>query len=308
MALHIALRPSLSLPRVAQAKDNEPRHDFHWVGQKRNTLRGNAGQGDQNNNSQEKQNKQNYRPLESITLGEVDDAIKLFEHQLVPSQENWVGKNHFCTIPLKRKQDGRPPVIFGRVKTCYPSDGYIQNIEDIELFFPRKVGAPETLLVRKEDISQHGQIATQSFHIRVAFKMLEEDQADFEGTNSLFAPNGFIPEFDSGYYDLLEMNEQNQSIYPWLYVVSSRWFDSVPDSLHMEMNAKLQAMNHWDKHIFNYHPDWLPKEINSLNRILGLKYEFTSVVLTEPANPQETAYIVAKRFNEVFEQGFQPKE
>jgi len=76
----------------------------------------------------------------------------------------------------------------------------------------------------------------------------------------------------------------------------------------MEMKSKLQEMVLWGKHIFNYHPDWLPMEINSLNRIIGLKYGFTSVVLTEPANPQETAYIVAKRFNEVFEQGFQPKE
>ena len=78
--------------------------------------------------------------------------------------------------------------------------------------------------------------------------------------------------------------------------MGSRWFDSIPDTVHAEMQAKLKEMLQWGKLIFNYHPDWLPKEINTLNKVLGFKYEFTSTLLTEPSNPQETAFIVAKLF------------
>lgn len=55
-------------------------------------------------------------------------------------------------------------------------------------------------------------------------------------------------------------------------------------------------MLQWGKLIFNYHPDWLPKEVNTLNRALGFKYEFTPIVLTEPGTPQETTFLVAKIF------------
>jgi hypothetical protein len=67
------------------------------------------------------------------------------------------------------------------------------------------------------------------------------------------------------------------------------------------MKAKMEKMLHWEKHIFNYHPNWLPKEVNTLNRILGYKYGFTSTVLTEPENPQEINLIIKNTFNQIFE-------
>jgi hypothetical protein len=194
-------------------------------------------------------------------------------------------------------------VIFGRVKTCYPSDGHLENIEDVELLFPRKDGAPDTLLLHKDDISVYSQKLVESYYIRVRFMASAEDEADFAGSDPLLRANGFTSEFDANYYDLLEMTELNQSTHPLLYVIGSRWFDSIPESLHAEMRAKLEKIVQWNKHIFNYHPNWLPKEINTLNRILGYKYGFTSTVLTEPENPQETAYIVDKTFNDIFGRG-----
>jgi hypothetical protein len=305
MTLEIALRPPFSLPRVfrdvLRAQSDEPQQDYHWVGQKRDTGQGNLSPGDQSKNQQDKKSEQKYRPLSSITLGEVDDAIKIFESQLVPAHENWIGKNHFCKIPLKRIKDGRPPVIFGRVKTCYPSDGQLENIEDIQLSFPRRDGKPDTLLIHKDDISLYSQKFVESYYVRVRCMASAEDMVDFAESDSLFMASGFVPEFDSSYYELLEMTELNQSAYPWLYVIGSRWFDSVPESLYAEMKAKLEKMLQWNKHIFNYHPNWLPKEVNTLNRILGYKYGFTSTVLTEPENPQETVHIIEKTFNRMFD-------
>jgi hypothetical protein len=303
MTLELSLRFPFTLPHVFRAHSDEPQQDYHWVGQKRDIQEGNAGQGGQNKNPQNRKSEQAYRPLSSITLGEVEDATKMFEHQLVSARENWVGKDHFCKIHLKRKKDGRPPVIFGRVKTCYPSDGQLENVEDIELLFPRKGGAPDTLLLHKEDISHYAQKFVESYYVRVRFLASAEDEADLAESEPLLRTNGFTSEFDANYYDLLEMTELNQSSHPLLYVIGSRWFDSIPESLYAEMKAKLDKMLHWDKYIFNYHPGWLPKEINTLNRILGYKYGFTSTLLAEPETPQETAYIIGKTFNEILGMG-----
>mgnify|MGYP006954431110 CR=1 FL=1 len=184
-------------------------------------------------------------------------------------------------------------------------DGSPGNIEDIELLFPHKEGAPDLIRIQKGDISRFSQMRTQSYYIRVAFKGVEADAAEFKKSDPLFTTNGFLLDSaDASYYDLLEINHQNQNTYPILYVISSRWFDSIPDSLHMDIRAQLERMLNWGKLIFNYHPDRLSKEVNTLNQILGYKYEFTPIALTEPANPQETAFIVEKKFREAFMKGF----
>lgn len=300
MAFELSLRLPFSIPRLFRAHSDEPRHAFHWIGQTRETSEDGTEPGGQRPKPERDAENQGYRPLSSIRLGEVEDAIKVFENQLIPAHDNWVGKNLFCTIPLKRIRDGRPPAIFGRVNACYPSDGHLENIEDIELLFPRKDRAPDRVILHKEDISRYSQRAAESYYIRVQFKASTEDKADFDDAGVLFTANGFFPEFDAGYYDLLEMNDQNQSAYPWLYVIGSRWFDAVPDSLHAEVRAKIREMDRWGKRIFNYHPDWLPKEINTLNRVLGFKYEFTPTLFTEPSTPHETAHITAKMFARFF--------
>jgi len=299
MALEISLRlPVISLPRVLRAQNDDARQ--HWVGQASPTSQKKSNQGSQGNKPQGKGNNQGYRALATIRLGEVEEAQKLFEHQLIPAGENWIGKNCFCTIPLKRIRDGRPPEIFGRVKTCFPSDGHIENIEELEILFPHKVGEPPDIVhIYKEDISQYSQKLTQSYYVCVRFKASDEDAADFAEAASTFSANGFYPEFYSGYYDILEMNELNQPMYPWLYVVGSRWFDAIPDSIHAEIKIKFKEMLHWGKHIFNYHPEWLPNEVNTLNRVLGFKYGFTEQVLIEPGNIEETGIIITRTFDRI---------
>jgi hypothetical protein len=143
----------------------------------------------------------------------------------------------------------------------------------------------------------------QSHYLHVQFKASEEDAAEFEGSDLLFHANGFHLESDYGYYDLLEMNEQNQSVYPRLYVISSRWLASIPDSRYFEVTNRLKEMLGWGKLIFNYHPDWLPKEIHPLNKALGLKYRLSKHYLTEPETPEEAAKVLTLEFNEKFKQG-----
>lgn len=300
MAFEISLKPPFSLPRLLRAQREEPQQEFHWLGKTSEERQGETDSGDRKRKQPGKGEGRKYRPLSSIRLGEVDEALSLFEGQIRPAHENWIGRNHFCSIPLKRKKDGRPPVIFGRVATCYPSDGYPDNIEEIELYFPRRDGPPDLVHLQGEEISRYSRKPVQSYSLRVQFKASPEDAADFDGTDHHFAGNGFHLEFDGGFHDLLEMNDMNQTAYPRLYVVGSRWFDGIPDSLQADVLSKLRQMLHWGKRVFNYHPDWLPKEVRTLNRLLGFKHEFTPTALTEPGTPQETAFIVGKIFDREF--------
>lgn len=307
MTFEIALRPPFSLPRLLRAHADEPEQDYHWLGKTSEPQRASrppAGQGGQ---KPRREGRSEYRPLGSITLGEVEQAIKLFEPQLVParaSHENWIAKNHLCTIPLKRIQDGRPPLIFGYVAACFPSDGHIENVEDIELLFPRRDAPPDLIRLHRDEISLYSGRSAQSHYLRVQVRASEEDAAEFEGSEAMFHANGFHLDFDYGYYDLLEMNEQNQSDHPRLYVIGSRWLASVPDSRYFEVTNRLKELLGWGKAIFNYHPDWLPREVHSLNRALGLKYKLSKHYLPEPENPEQTVNLVTVAFEEIFKKGW----
>jgi len=298
MTLEISLRRPFSLPRVFRADENKPEQDYHWVGQKRDAENGQTGSGDQNNEPKSNKDRKGYRPLSSISIGEVDGVYRRFEPQLLFAHDNWIGKNYFCQIPLKRKQN-YPSMVFGRVKTCYPSDGIIDNVEELELYFPRSVGAPDVIHIHKDDISRNSQRQVQSYFVRVRVMMSAEEKAELVEAEPLLSLNGLYPEFASGYLDLLEMTEQNQSMYPWMYVIGSRWFASIPDSLHEEVKGKLKEMVGWGEHIFNYHPEWLPVEVNTLNRILGYKHGFTQIVFVEPGNASEISFIAARAFDEL---------
>jgi hypothetical protein len=296
MAFEITLKPPFSLPQLLRAQREEPKQEYHWLGKTRAAPKSKTGSRDQDRQQPGRKGGGKYRPLSSIRLGEVEEALSLFERQIRPAHENWIGKNHFSSIPLKRIKDGRPPLIFGRVAACYPSDGYLDNIEELELYFPRREGLPDLVHLRRDEISRYSRKSVESYYLRVLFKASGEDAADFAEAESLFTRNGYSPELDGGYHELLEMNDMNQSAYPWLYLIGSRWFAEAPDSLYPDLLSKLRQMLQWGKHIFNYHPDWLPMEVNTLNKALGFKYGFTPTVLTEPGTPQETAFIVAKIF------------
>lgn len=188
-------------------------------------------------------------------------------------------------------------MVFGRVKTCYPSDGILDNIEELELYFPHKDGDPDVIHIYKDEISRRSQM--QSYFVRVRMLTSAQEKVELDESASLLSVNGFYPEFEEGYLDILEMNEGNQSMYPWMVVIGSRWFDAIPESLHAEMKAKLKEMIGWGKLILNYHPEWLTNDVNTLNRELGYKYGFTPAVLTEPGNAKETAFIAAKAFKRI---------
>jgi len=300
MTLEISLRRPFIFSRVLHAQQNDAsQHEYHWVGQKQDTKQEANKSGEHYKDPQEKKRQQKYRPLSDLTLGDVEDAYNFFAHQLLPSEENWLGKNYFCQIPLKRKRDGRPPMVFGRVKTCYPSDGFLDNVEELELYFPHKEGVPDLIHIHKDDISRRSQRPMQSFFVRVRIFASDEEKAELIESDPLLRTNGFYPEIISNYLDLLEMSEGNQSEYPWLNVIGSRWFDKAPDSLHEEIKGKLKEMIGWGKQLFNYHPEWLPNEINTLNRVLGYKYGFTPILLTEPGNSQEVNSIVTRTFDQM---------
>ena len=300
MTLDISLKPALSIPRFLQAQKDEPRRDIHWVGQKGET--GNQKNSDQQNtHSPSPDNTQGYRPLASIKLSEVDEAQKYFASQLIPSPyPAWIGANHFCNLTLVRKRDGRPPMIFGRVKTCYPTDGYINNIQDIELQFPNKQGQPDSILLSTTNIIHPPHGIIQSYGIHVRFLAAPEDMAEFQPFEHLFTRQGFTLDITNDYIDLLHINEFERNSRPWLYVVGSRWFASIPDSVKDEIKRSLKNLIGWNNFIFNYHPKWLSAEINTLNRELDFNYGFSEHYLIAPKSPQQTAHIVSSAFTKIF--------
>lgn len=200
------------------------------------------------------------------------------------------------------REGGFPPAIFGRVKTSYPSDGYLQNIQDLEIYLPQKDRAPDIVLLHAEDIRHDPHKLPQSYCIRVKLLASEEDMDDFNGYENLFVEQGFLAEFDHGYIELLEMHEQDHISLPWFYVIGSRWFASIPHSMRVEVREQLGKLTHWNKLIFNYHPEHLSNEIRTMNRELGYKHGFTEFALIEPETPQQTIQIVASTFEKIFQQ------
>ena len=309
MTLELAFQHSL-LSHFAQKRDDKTPPSgvkrIHWVGDRGPAQPGQEQGGDPNrpdrHEARDIRDTRGYRNLASITLGEVRDAYNYFDSQLLLSPyPAWLGTNYFCLIDLVRRE-GRPPAIFGRVKTCYPSDGYIDNIQDLEIYLPQKDRAPDVVLLHAEDIRQDPHKLPQSYCMRVKILASEEDMADFTGYENLFFEQGFLAEFEPGYLDLLEMHEQNQTSLPWFYVIGSRWYASIPQSMRVEVREQLGKLIRWNKLIFNYHPESLTSETRSLNRELGYKHGFTEFALIEPETPQQTAQIVASTFEKIFQQ------
>jgi len=300
MTLELSLKHPLFLPRFMQAQKNEPRRDIHWVGQNKDT-RNEQGPVKQNDPPQKPDGSQGYRSLSSIKLSDVSEAQKYFANQLIPSPHPaWIGMNHFCNLSLAREMDNRPPMIFGRVKTCYPSDGYINNIQDVELWFPHKNGQPDPILLGANDILPSPQGIIQSFGVRVKFWGLPEDLADFQSHENLFIEQGLTIEPASDYLELLHLDDFNKDNYPWFHIVSSRWFASIPNSVQDDVRKSILQLVGWGKLILNYHPKWLPPEIYTLNRELDLNYGFSEHYLIAPESPQQAVHIVAVSLNKLF--------
>ncbi len=303
MALETALRQFFLLPGFIQTGNGEPRNKAHWLGNKQST----TPQQDQNQRRQDdrlpqRRDPRGYRDLSSLTLGEVEDAYNYFKPQLVASPaEAWIAKNYFCQIPLKRRGEDGPPVIFGRIKTCYPSDGHINNIEEFEMYFPRQDSTPDPLHIRFDDVSL--QKPTQSYCIGVKLYVSEEEMADFSRSENIFLEKGFAPLYETGYIDLLDVNEQNQSDLPWLYVIGSGWFASIPDTVQPEVREQLRNLVRWQKNIFNYHPKRYSFQYLSLNEELDYQYGFTEHYLVAPQTTEQTLRKVEERFGGIFMRG-----
>lgn len=299
MALETALRRFTLLPRFIQTGNGEPRK-AHFLGRdEASPLEQKEDQGRKNDNAPKKPSTGRYRDLADITLGEVQEVYDHFKGQLVPSPaEGWIAKNYFCHLPLKRKGERRPPVVFGRIKTSYPSDGHVNNLEEMEMSFPRKDAVPDTLHIRIDDISL--QRPTYSYCVGVKFYVSEEEMADFSHSENIFVEKGFAPLYETSYLDLLDVNEQNHSALSWLHVIGSGWFASIPDSVQVEIRQQLRNLVHWDKVIFNYHPRRYSLRYRSLNEELDFNYGFTEHYLIAPQDVKGTLDKVEATFGESF--------
>ena len=293
------------LPSFAAVSNDEPppsgmQKRIHWVGQK-GPSEPQQGPGPEQDGGKPEQTGV-YRDLSSVTLGEVDAAIRSYAPQLRPSlHAGWLAPNTFCMLHLKQHDENIPPALFGRVRACYPTDGYTQNIQELELLLPQPSRAPDVVRLRSRDILTAPDRPVQSFHLRVSFFCTHEEWSEFAGQDELLYKQGFALEPIHNYLDLLEVNEQNHSMHPWLCLVGSRWFAESPDSVRVEVREKLLRLIQWNKWLFNYHPGWLLTEVRTLNRELGFKPGFTEYFLTEPEDPAQTADILSRTFDRLFQ-------
>lgn len=289
------------LPRFIQTENGEP-GKAHWLGDKRKqstSPQQDFDQGGHENRPPQRRDTRGYRALASLTIGEVEEAYQQFSAQLVPSPaEGWIAKNYFCQVPLRHKGDDRPPVVFGRVKTCYPSDGYVDNIEQMEMYFPQSEREPDVLHLHQYDIAEHR--PTQSYCVGVKFHVTEEEMSDFRGAENIFIEKGFAPLYESGYIDLLDISEQNQAELHWLHVIGSGWFASIPDSVQGEVKQQLRNLVRWHRTIFNYHPRRYSLQYRSLNEELDFQYGFTEHYLVAPQDTGQLLKKVEERFGEIF--------
>lgn len=299
MTLEISLRRWSLLPGFIQTGNGEPRK-AHFLGRKDATpVEGKQDQGHNQDNLPKKPNTGKYRNLDSITLGEVEHVIAYFRPQLVASPlPEWIARNYFCQIPLKRRGEDRPSVVFGRVKTCFPSDGNPQNIEELELDFPRPDAAPDVLHLLPEDIALHKPV--YSFCIGVKMYLSEKEQMDFSRSENIFIEKGFAPLYNAGYSELLDINEQNQASTLWMYVIGSEWFSSIPDSMQPEMREQLRNLVRWNKTILNYHPKRYSLQHPSLNEELDFNYGFTQHYVLMPQDTNQVLMKVDEMFGELF--------
>jgi hypothetical protein len=304
MALETTFRRWGLLPGFIQTGNGEPRK-AHWLGRtgkQTDTPKEDQKQGGHPDPSPKRPDPRGYRDLASLALGEVEDAYLHLEAQLVPSpMEGWIAKNYFCQLPLKRQGDGRPPLVFGRVKTIFPSDGHIHNVEVMDLYFPRSDAPPDVIHVEDHDISL--QRPSQSYCVGVKLYVSDEEMRDFSQSENIFIEKGFAPLYENGYLDLLEFNEQNHAGLPWLYVIGSGWFASLPDSVQPEIREQLRNLVRWGNILFNYHPRRHALRFLTLNEELDFHYGFSEHVLVAPQNTEQTLKKVEESFNEIFMKG-----
>lgn len=301
MTLEIGLRRFSLLAHLIEIGNGESRK-AHFLGKKEATPVENQDSGRRPDQSPRKQGTGKYRDLSDITLGEVAEAVHYFREQLVASPaEGWIARNYFCELPVKRRIDEQSPVVFGRVRSTYPTDGHVQNLEQMELHFPRFQATPDLLNIRRADL--HLQRPVHSYCVGVRMYLSEAEMADFSRSENIFIEKGFAPIYTNGPLDLLDVNEGNQNSLPWLNVVGSEWFASIPDTVQPEIRERLRDLVQWNKVMLNYHPRRYALRYLSLNDELEFNYGFSKHYLVTPQDTQQTLQKVEEVFGEIFLHG-----
>ena len=300
MTLELGLRRFSILPDFLQNGDDEPRR-AHFLGKKEPTSV-EQDQGRRNEPPPGRTRRSKYRDLSDITLGEVGEAITYYMPQMVASPTvGWIARSYFCELPFRDPEREQSPIVFGRLRTVYPSDGNVRNVERMEMEFPRWNASPDLLLLQRRDIDLQKPI--HSYCVGVRMYLSQAEMQDFSQSENIFIEKGFAPIYETGYLDLLEINEQTESGLPWLYVIGSEWFASVPDSVQGEIREGLRDLLEWNKVILNYHPKRHTLRYLSLNDELEFNYGFTKQYLIAPQDTGQALEKVDQIFGEIFMQG-----
>lgn len=299
MSLVGVLRQFSFLPSLIQTGNGEPRK-AHFLGKdKATSLEPGQDKGGKRDDEPKQPQSGPYRALETITIGEVDEVHRYFQNQLIASPNlTWIARNYFCSLPLKRKGDGRPSAVFGRLKTCFPSEGYAANVEEMEVYFPHKGGAPDVLHLFADDIASQRSVA--SYCVGVKCFMSPQEKDDFSLWENSFASRGFTPLYASDPLELYEMSEQNQSSFPWLYVIGSEWLAMNSGT---QIRERLRDLVYWNKVILNYHPKRYSLQYRSLNEELDFNYGFSGRVVLAPQSPDQALQKVEEGFAAMFMKG-----
>jgi hypothetical protein len=302
MALDLSLRRFSLLPSFIQTGNGEPRKAHYLRRSEEPSVDRQQQPGGQNDDSPKPPDTRRYRSLSELTLGEVEDALAYFHPQLVASPaEEWLARNYFAQIPLQRTFEDRPSVVFGRIRSCYPSAGDLENIEEMEVYFPNRNTAPDLLHIRYIDVSQKKPI--QSFCIGVKMYLSEREQMEFSDAERGFLENGFAPLYETGYGDLLDLSERDRPVLPWVYVFGSEWFATVTDFMQVEVKQQIQKLLHWNRLVLNFHPRKYLLQYRSLNDELEFNYGYTEHFLLTPQDTEQVLIKVDEKFGEMFMKG-----
>lgn len=235
----------------------------------------------------------------TISPGEVQSAFALYENQLMPTDDGaLVRRSGFYTIPLLR-YSGAPAFLFGRVKVCMPTDGHIQDMQEVELSFPQAGGAPERIVLEPHDVNLEEQV--QSYRVRVKIFGAEADRADFMPYQRKFAEAGFDFDFGGDYNDLLQTDLLERESLPWFHVIGSRWFARIPASRREGVKRMLLRLCSRETLILNYHPRHA-RGVLPLNEQLEFQPRLSEFLLSDPWSPEQVHFAVRTVFEKIFAQ------
>ncbi len=302
MALAISLERSLLPPFAASSGKGSPRK-VHWVGGNTPVEPGQVDTSGGNDNPNPK-SPRGYDRIADIKLGDVLLAQRNFTRLLIPSPTpGWVAPGYFCSLPLARTVERRPSAIFGRVKSCYPTDGQVLNVREMELLFPVPKKQPLELNLVRDDLDYESAELMQSYCAKIKLFISESEQSEFLRAENTFLQQGYATEIIPRYVDLVDVNEHNKTDFPDVIIVSSRWFAQARELSNGQAYEKLHQLIRWGKVIVNYHPPTAEGGVRTLNRELGFQFGFTDTVLIEPETPEQALTIVSRSFNGIFDQG-----